>query len=56
VALIFEIRLMHILHSEMRLFQTLHIKQCSKMKFSQGGHLFVAVDTKAIYVHNAYTL
>lgn len=56
VGLIVEIRVMHILHNETKRYQTLPIKNANKMKFSQGGHLFVAIDSKAIYIHNAYTL
>lgn len=56
VGLVTEIRVMHILHADTKKYQSLQIKNCSKMKFSQGGHLFVAVDNKALYIHNAYTL
>jgi len=26
------------------------------MKFSTGGHLFFAIDTKSLFIYNAYTL
>jgi hypothetical protein len=38
------IRIMHILHDELRDFRHLPIKGCNKMKFSTGGQFFVAVD------------
>lgn len=32
-----KVRIMHILHDELREFRTLEIKNCVKMKFSTGG-------------------
>lgn len=38
------VRIMHILQDELRDFRSLDIKNCTKMKFSNGGHYFAAVD------------
>jgi len=43
-----KIRLYHILHDELRHYKNIEARNCSKMKFSAGGHLFVAIDTKNI--------
>jgi len=32
-----KVRIMHVLHDELREFRTLEIKNCNKMKFSNGG-------------------
>jgi hypothetical protein len=55
-ACIDRIRVSHILHDELRNFRDIEIKNCQKMKFSTGGHYFMAADFKCIYVYNAYTL
>ena len=51
-----KIRIYHILHDELRHYKNVEIKNCQKMKFSVGGHLFLAIDSKQIYVFNSYTL
>lgn len=33
----YNVRIMHVLHDELRDFRTLEIKNCNKMKFSNGG-------------------
>lgn len=50
------VRIIHILHDELRDFRQLDIKNCQRMKFSNGGHFFVAIDQKFIYIHASYTL
>jgi hypothetical protein len=39
-----KIRIMHVLHDELRDFKTLDHKACRQMKFSNGGHYFVCAD------------
>lgn len=51
-----KIRFYHILHDELRHFKNIEIKNCQRMKFSSGGHLFFAVANKTIQVFNAYSL
>ena len=51
-----KVRIIHILHDKLRDFRTLDIKNCTKMKFSNGGHFFVAVDQKYLYIYSSYTL
>lgn len=51
-----KIRIYHILHDELRHYKNIEIKNCHKMKFSKGGHLFFAVDNKFINIFNPYTL
>ncbi len=51
-----KIRMYHILHDDLKIYKNVDIKSCQKMKFSTGGHLFIAVDNKFIYIHNSYTL
>jgi WD40 repeat protein len=51
-----KIRFYHILHDELRHFKNIELKNCQKMKFSSGGHLFLAVANKTIQIFNSYTL
>jgi hypothetical protein len=43
-----KIRFYHILHDELRHYKNIEIKNCQRMKFSSGGHLFFAVANKTI--------
>ncbi len=51
-----KIRIYHILHNGIKVFRNVEIKHCSKIKFSNGGHWFVATDSRNIYFYNSYTL
>lgn len=51
-----KIRFFHILHDELRHYKNIEIKNCQRMKFSTGGHLFFAVANKTIQIFNSYTL
>ena len=51
-----KIRIYHILHDELRHYKNIEIKNCQKMKFCTGGHLFFAIDNKQIHIFNSYTL
>lgn len=51
-----KIRVMHILHNELRDYKTIQIKCCKKMKFSNGGHILACVDSKDIHLYASYTL
>jgi cilia- and flagella-associated protein 57 len=50
------IRLFHILHNGTRSFRQIDIRNCSKIKFSNGGQWFAATDSKHLYLYNSYTL
>ncbi len=50
------VRVMHILHDELRDFRTLEHKNCYKMKFSNGGQYFIVVEQKNFYIYSSYTL
>lgn len=39
-----KVRIMHILHEELLEFRTLEIKNCNKMKFSNGGQILAITD------------
>ena len=51
-----KIRLYHILHNGIRPFRNVDIKGCKKIKFSNGGQWFAAVDNKFLHFYNSYTL
>lgn len=51
-----KVRIIHILHDELRDFRTLDIKNCTKLKFSNGGHYLVIVDQKQLWLYSSYTL
>lgn len=51
-----KIRIYHILHDELRHFRNIEVKNCSKMKFSNGGQYFVAVHDEYILIYQSYTL
>lgn len=46
----------HILHDELRTFLTLEIKNCSKMKFSNGGQYLALTDQKNLFLYASYTM
>lgn len=50
------IRFYHILHDSIKGFRTIEIQHCRKLKFSNGGHYFIAVNTKHLFLYNSYTL
>ena len=51
-----KVHIMHILHDKLRLFRALEIKNCNKMKFSNGGQFLALTDQKNIYIYASYTL
>ena len=52
---------MHVLHNELKPYKQLKdnkgydLKNCSKIAFSNGGHLLVVCDTKNLYLFSAFT-
>ena len=51
-----KVHIMHILHDKLRLFRALEIKNCNKMKFSNGGQFLALTDQKNIYIYASYTM
>ena len=39
-----KVRIMHVLHDELREFRTLEIKNCNRLKFSNGGQFLALTD------------
>lgn len=50
------VRIMHVLHDELRDFRTLEHKNAYKLKFSNGGQYLVVVEQKNFYIYASYTL
>lgn len=51
-----KVRIMHALHDELREFRTLEVKNCNKIKFSNGGQYLAFTDQKNIYIYASYTV
>lgn len=51
-----KIRIYHILHDSIKTFRNVEIKHCNRIKFSNGGQYFVAVDQRHVYMYHSYTL
>lgn len=51
-----KIRLINILENDLVSFKDLPIKNCYEVKFSNGGHLFSAVNNVMVQLFNFYTL
>ena len=51
-----KVKVFHILNESLREYYSLHIKLSPIVKFSNGGHLFTAIDQKYIKVYNAYSM
>lgn len=51
-----KIRLINILDNDLVSFKDLPIKNCYEVKFSNGGHLFAAVNNVMVQLFNFYTL
>ena len=57
VSYVDKIKIFHVLHNELKHFRNIDIKNCQKMRFSNGGHLFAATDQKScIHVFHSFTL
>ena len=50
-----KLRLLSLLMDDMRLVRELPVKACKEAKFSNGGHLFAAVNQATVQVFDAYT-
>lgn len=50
-----KLRLFNVLIDDLRQFQEFPIKGCKEAKFSNGGHLFAAVNTLNIQLYSTYT-
>lgn len=50
------VRVMHVLDDELRDFRSLEHRNCSKLKFSNGGQFLVIVEQKFFFVYASYTL
>lgn len=50
-----KLRLMNILMDDIRVFKEFAIKSCKECQFSNGGHLFAAVNGNTIQVFSTYT-
>lgn len=51
-----KVRIMHVLHDELREFRTLEIKNCNRIKFSNGGQFLALTDQKNIFLYASYTV
>lgn len=51
-----QIRLYHLLHPEIKQFNSFELKNIKKIRFSAGGQYFCAVDHKNIYIFHTYSL
>lgn len=50
-----KLRLMNILMDDVRAFKEFPIKACRECRFSNGGHLFAAVNGTAVFLYATYT-
>lgn len=50
-----KLRLMNLLMDDLRIAKELPIKACRECQFSNGGHMFAAVNGNTIHVFNTYT-
>jgi len=55
-AFINSIQIYHILHDELRKYKVVEIKNSTRIKFNEGGNLFIAIDNRSVNIFNAYTL
>ena len=46
----------HILHDGLRKLKSIELRNAYIIKYSKGGHYFLAVEKQSIYVFNAYTM
>jgi len=56
IAFFDKVKIFHLLDSEIREYRSLDIKNCHKVKFSNGGQYLACVDLKDISVFYSYTL
>ena len=56
VALADQIRLYHILHPDIKQFNSYEIKNTKRIRFSAGGQYLCAVDHKNIHIFSTYSL
>ena len=56
VALADRICLYHILHPDLKLFNSYDQKNTKRIKFSSGGQYFCAIDNKQINIMSTYSL
>lgn len=56
VALQDQIRLYHILHPDLKQFNSHEHKNTKRIRFSQGGQYYVAIDGKRMRVFSTYSL
>lgn len=50
-----KIRMMNVFSKSLKSFKEIPIKSCREIRFSNGGHLFAAVNQHAVHVFNFYT-
>lgn len=50
-----KVRMMNVFQHTVEKYKELHIKQCKEIRFSNGGHLFAAVNGQSVNVFNFYT-
>ncbi|KAJ1478335.1 WD40-repeat-containing domain protein [Baffinella frigidus] len=50
-----KLRLFNVLIEDLRQYQEFPIKSCKQVKFSNGGHLFAAVNISNIIIYSTYT-
>lgn len=55
VALTDKILMMNVFSKTLRMFKSIAVKQCREIKFSNGGHLFAAINTNTINIYNFWT-
>lgn len=50
-----KLRVMNVLDNDIRHYAEFSIKACSECRFSNGGHMFAAVNGNTIQIYNTYT-
>jgi WD40 repeat protein len=50
-----KILMMNLFSRELKTFKNLPVKGCREIQFSNGGHLFAAVNQNAVQIYNFYT-
>lgn len=51
-----QVKVMHLMHDDLRLFNTFDIKKTKRLKFSSGGHYLCTATDKHIQILSTYNL